>query len=322
MKRYEFTDKQIAELESAHQAVQDPQQAFRLGILYLRAHGCTYGDICEQTGISISAAEGIVRRYRAGGIEAVLAMRAGKRQFTPEQVSEVKSAYDAAADKWMRRHLEAVYLYVQGKTYAEISVSTGFGQTTVIRLLQEYRENGLEAIVERLTKASRRKTDGQPVFTPEQAAELDNARKTATNPKTIRRLEALLQLAEGRTFEDAAATTGYSTSNIYWLKREYLKGGTASIFRMERRKKQPFIAHRHKFTPEQKAEIEAARKTAADKQTAVRLKMLWLRANGKSMPEISTATGYSINTIVCVIRQYQEGGLDAIAPKRAKKQRR
>ena len=108
MKRYEFTDKQIAELESAHQAVQDPQQAFRLGILYLRAHGGTYGDICEQTGISISAAEGIVRRYRAGGIEAVLAMRAGKRQFTPEQVSEVKSAYDAAADKWTRRHLEAV----------------------------------------------------------------------------------------------------------------------------------------------------------------------------------------------------------------------
>lgn len=319
MKKYEFTDEQIAELESAHKAAQDPQQALRLRILCLRAHGGTYGDICRQTGISVSAAEGIIRKYKAGGIEAVLVMRAGKRQFTAEQISEVKAAYDAAADKWVRRHLEAVYFYTQGKTYAEISRTTGFGQTTVIRLLQEYRENGLDAMTERLVKAFRRRTDCQPIFTPEQVAELGNARQTAASPKTIRRLEALLQLAEGRTFEEAAAATGYSTSNIYWLKREYLKGGTVSIFRMEHRKKQPFIAHKHKFTPEQRVEIETARKTVADKQTKIRLEMLWLRAKGKSMPEISAATGYSINTIVCVIRQYQEGGLDAIAPKRAKK---
>lgn len=315
MKRNKFTAEQIAEIESAYKAAEDSQQAFRLGILYRRVHGDTYKDICKQADISISAAEGIARRYEQGGINAVLSMRAGKRQFTEEQIAEIKTAYDTAKDEWARRCLEVAYLYAQGKAYERISESTGFGQTTIIRLMQEYRRDGLGAMVKRLAKASQRKTGRQAVFTPEQAAELENACKTATNPKTVRRFKALLQLAEGENVEDVAVALGYSASNLYWLKRECLKGGAAAIFRMEHRKKQPPIAHKHKFTPKQKAEIEAARKTAADKRTKERLEMLWLRANGKSLPEVSAAAGYSVNTIMRVIRQYQNGGLEAIAPK-------
>lgn len=315
MRRHKFTAEQIAEIKSACKAAQDSQQAFRLGILCRRAHGDTYKDICKQAGISISAAEGIIRRYEQGGINAVLSMRAGKRQFTAEQTAEIKTAYDTAKDEWARCHLEVVYLYAQGNTYERISESTGFGQTTVTRLMQEYRRDGLGAMMKRLTKASQRKTARQTVFTPRQAAELENMCKTATNPKTVRRMEALLQLAKGENIEDAAASSGYSVSNLYWLEREYRKGGVAAIFRMEHRKKQPPIAHKHKFTPKQKAEIEAARKTAADKRTKERLEMLLLWANGKSLPEVSAAAGYSVNTIMRVIRQYQNGSLEAIAPK-------
>lgn len=317
MRRHRFTAAQIAEIESACKAAQDSQQAFRLGILCRHAHGDTYKDICKQAGISISAAEGIIRRYEQGGVNAVLSMRAGKRQFTTEQIAKIKTAYDTAKDEWARCRLEVVYLYAQGATYAKIGAATGLGQTTIIRLMQEYRRDGLGAMVKRLTKASQRKTGRQAVFTPGQAAELENMCKTATNPKTVRRMEALLQLAKGENIEDAAASSGYSVSNLYWLEREYLKGGAAAIFRMEHRKKQPPIAHKHKFTPKQKAEIEAARKIAADKRTKERLEMLWLRANGKSLPEVSAAAGYSMNTIMRVIRQYQNGGLEAITPKQA-----
>ena len=313
MRRHKFTAEQIAEIESACKAAQDSQQAFRLGILCRHAHGDTYKDICKQAGISISAAEGIIRRYEQGGVNAVLSMRAGKRQFTTEQIAKIKTAYDTAKDEWARCRLEVVYLYAQGKTYERISESTGFGQTTIIRLMQEYREDGLDSMVKRLNRYSGRKTGF--AFTSEQAAELENMCKTATNPKTVRRMEALLQLAQGENIEDVAASSGYSVSNLYWLEREYRKGGAAAIFRMEHRKKQPPIAHKHKFTPKQKAEIEAARKTADDKWTKERLEMLWLRANGKSLPEVSAAAGYSVNTITRVIRQYQNRGLEAIAPK-------
>ena len=85
MRRHKFTAEQIAEIESACKAAQDSQQAFRLGILCRHAHGDTYKDICKQAGISISAAGGVIRRYEQGGVNAVLSMRAGKRQFTTEQ---------------------------------------------------------------------------------------------------------------------------------------------------------------------------------------------------------------------------------------------
>lgn len=66
MRRHKFTAEQIAEIESACKAAQDSQQAFRLGILCRHAQGDTYKDICKQAGISISAAEGIIRRYEQG----------------------------------------------------------------------------------------------------------------------------------------------------------------------------------------------------------------------------------------------------------------
>ncbi len=52
------------------------------------------------------------------------------------------------------------------------------------------------------------------------------------------------------------------------------------------------MAARYEIKAEQKAEIEAARKKNKNKRTEARLKVLSMRAEGKSLEEISEVTRY------------------------------
>ena len=314
MRRLGFTTAQTAEIDSALEVSSDSYLTQRLKILSLYAHGMKHKDICEQVGTCRSVIESLVRRYRRGGIEAVKAMGIGKRYFTEEQIAEAKAAYEAATGGLVRRHLEVAYLYVQGKPYKDIMEATGYGQTTVIRIVQKYWDGGLDAIASPPSASAQKRHSKYYEFTPEQATEIRDALKTAEKKHVIRNLKALLLLADKKSLQETADATGYSLGSVCQIKQEYFSEGITAITRKEHRKKQPFIAHKHKFTAAQKSEIESAYKNGAvnSKRAALRLKVLWLRANEKSMPDISKETGYTVNAILCIIRQYMKNGLESI----------
>lgn len=69
---------------------------------------------------------------------------------------------------------------------------------------------------------------------------------------------------------------------------------------------------RYKFTEEQKAEIEEARRKNKEKQTEKRLYALYLRAEGQKLEEIAKRTGYQRCAVSVLIRKYFQNGLEAI----------
>ena len=76
------------------------------------------------------------------------------------------------------------------------------------------------------------------------------------------------------------------------------------------------------FTEKDRAEIENARKNNRDKQIEKRLYVLILRCGGKKLSEIVEITGFVRSHISDIIRKYFEEGLDAIAKKHYKGNRR
>ena len=66
---------------------------------------------------------------------------------------------------------------------------------------------------------------------------------------------------------------------------------------------------KNEITSEQKAEIETARKRNKDKRIERRLHVLCLRADGKTLAEISTITGYHQITVSRIVSQYIKHGL-------------
>ena len=72
---------------------------------------------------------------------------------------------------------------------------------------------------------------------------------------------------------------------------------------------------KYTFTAEQAAEIEAARRANKDKKIEARLKVLALRADGKSLSDITEITGYHRSHVSGLIRQYFEEGITSITQK-------
>ena len=69
-------------------------------------------------------------------------------------------------------------------------------------------------------------------------------------------------------------------------------------------------------------EIEAARKKNRNKNVERRLYVLVMRAEGKSLEEISEKTGYHISTASKLIARYMRDGISAIAENHYKGNRR
>ena len=72
---------------------------------------------------------------------------------------------------------------------------------------------------------------------------------------------------------------------------------------------------KYKFSSEDSAEIEKKRKANRDKQIEKRLKVLSMRSEGKTLEEISRATGFHRSHISNLIRKYFEEGLASISEK-------
>ena len=72
---------------------------------------------------------------------------------------------------------------------------------------------------------------------------------------------------------------------------------------------------KYKFSSEDHVQIEKIRKANRDKQTEKRLKVLSMRCEGKTLEEISRATGFHRSHISNLIRRYFEEGLASVSEK-------
>ncbi len=73
------------------------------------------------------------------------------------------------------------------------------------------------------------------------------------------------------------------------------------------------MASRYKFSDEEIAEIERARKANKDKRAEARLKALELRAKGKKAEDVAKETGFHAAYITTLVRKYRNSGLEAIS---------
>lgn len=70
---------------------------------------------------------------------------------------------------------------------------------------------------------------------------------------------------------------------------------------------------RFEISTEEKAEIQAAQKANKDKRVEARLKVLLLRAEGKTNTEIGVLTGYHPSRVSHLLAAYHRNGLSAVA---------
>ena len=82
------------------------------------------------------------------------------------------------------------------------------------------------------------------------------------------------------------------------------------------------MAKSYEISQSQLLEIEAARKKNRNKNVERRLYVLVMRAEGKSLEEISEKTGYHISTASKLIARYMRDGISAIAENHYKGNRR
>ena len=82
------------------------------------------------------------------------------------------------------------------------------------------------------------------------------------------------------------------------------------------------MAKSYEISQSQLLEIEAARKKNRNKNVERRLCVLVMRAEGKSLEEISEKTGYHISTASKLIARYMRDGISAIAENHYKGNRR
>ena len=82
------------------------------------------------------------------------------------------------------------------------------------------------------------------------------------------------------------------------------------------------MAKSYEISKSQLLEIETARKKNRNKNVERRLYVLVMRAEGKSLEEISEKTGYHISTASKLIARYMRDGISAIAENHYKGNRR
>lgn len=308
MKRREFTLEQTAEIDLARKTATNKKAVHDLEILSLYAHGVSVKQIGQKTGVDVSVISKLARAYQKQG----LAMLSGysyaaveRHTFTSEQTAEIEAAYNAAADARVANRLKILLLHARGEPIEKVAKAVGVGQTTVYRLVYEYKDKGLETVIRKSARCKLYNSESAS----DQAAMLRSMLDSAANKRAVRKIRALLLWAEGKSRKDIIEATGLSKTSIYNAIKEFQENGVAAINKESR--KHPFAAPKYKFTDQQKAEIGALRGLVADKQAARKLEALWLRTEKKNLPEISAITGLHTQTVYKVIRKYHEQGLEA-----------
>ena len=295
-------------IESARKTATNKKAAGDLEILSLYAHGMPVIQTSQKTGACCTVIYKLVHRYQEQGLAMLSGysyVTAERYTFTREQIAEIEAAYNAATDVRTARRLKTLRLRARGEPTEKIAKAVGVGQTTVRRLVYEYKDKGLEAVIRRTAKCKRY----VPRSTPEQTAALKSMLDSTTCKRTARRIRALLLWAEGKSRKDIMAATGLSSSYISKIIGGFQENGVSSIDK--KRRKRPFAAPKYNFTDQHKAEVEAMRGLVTNEREAKKLEVLWLRTEKKNLMEISTITGLHKQTVYNVIRKYHEQGLEA-----------
>lgn len=235
--------------------------------------------------------------------------------FTEEEKAAAKSAYESASNDAARRRLKTLWLYADGKTYAEIIQATGYNSSSICRILRRYKKEGLELFIHEPPTGKRKYGALNYEFTPEQIRELQEGYRNASKPHVARRFRALLLRSEGKTLTEVADATNFSMDNISRLITAYRKEGVQSVVG----KPHPSRTFKHNFTSEQRLEIEKALKAATGARVIKRLEALRYRAEGKTIEEAAAAVGLHPMTVMALVRKYQEQGLASIAQNRNNK---
>ncbi|MBA3441748.1 MAG: helix-turn-helix domain-containing protein [Pyrinomonadaceae bacterium] len=82
----------------------------------------------------------------------------------------------------------------------------------------------------------------EPGFNAWDCRRLSQAAAQAVEARVFRRLQAVLLVAEGRSFDEAAQITGLSRRTVYYLVDRYLHGHQVSVLHDESRSGRPPVA--------------------------------------------------------------------------------
>jgi transposase len=117
--------------------------------------------------------------------------------MTKEQLNELRRAYRTAKDGAERTRYQAVWLYGQGDLVADICRITGCSPTSLMEWNRQYREQGLEGLVDQRNGRNRAK------LTPEQTDELSEKLRLYT-PRDLFGPETYTASGQHWTVEDLA----------------------------------------------------------------------------------------------------------------------
>lgn len=238
---HKFTSEQVKELEVAYESASNERIADRLYVLLLRANGKSLENIAKETNISQPTISRLIKRYSDIGLTATIKELADqketvKREFTAEQVSELKTAFLDATNLRDRCRLQVLLLRAKGLSIKDISELTGYSLAHVSYLEKNFLSNGLEDVLVR----KRVKQESQEIkyqFTEAQKAEIEAAYRKVKNKRIAVRLKALYLRCHGEKIDKIAEETGVSKSTVTRTIAKYSKDGLESVVRWRRNKK-------------------------------------------------------------------------------------
>ena len=103
MERFELTGKEIQELRAAHRNVQHKRDAYRINVLILLGSGWGYSEVSEALLLDEETLRSYVKRYRAGGLDALL-----------------NDNYKGGQSKLSSEQFQALDLHLQAHTYLSV----------------------------------------------------------------------------------------------------------------------------------------------------------------------------------------------------------
>lgn len=238
---HRFTSEQIKEIEVAYKSASDRRVADRLYILLLRANGKSLENIAKKTNISQPTISRLIKRYSDIGLAAIIRelknqKEVVKREFTDEQVSELKTAFSGATNLRDRYRLQALLLRAKGLSVKETSELTGYSPTHVSYIEKNFLDNGLADVLVR-KKVKQKSQEIKYQFTGAQKVEIEAACKTVKNKRIAVRLEALRLRCYGEKIDKIVEETGASKSTVMRTIAKYSKDGLESVIRWRRNRR-------------------------------------------------------------------------------------
>lgn len=308
-----FSPEQIKELETAYETYKGTRVGDRLFVVFLFAKGKTCAEIKKITGCAKSTTSSWVTQYLNRGLPALI--RAKKKLSydlarTPDErlseIAAVESVLKSTSDAWEKRRLSAILLCLKSTPLDQVMSETGYGDTTIKRLVREYRNVGLEKYLDHEVRPYGNPALRRKVFAPQEIAAVTEAYEGAAEPRSARRYKLILLRMQGMKNREAAKETGMAPGTASTIFCAYLTSGLAGVRAIENAPNARWVS---KFTKQQKWEIHQAFINARRLQDKAVIEILVLRAQGKTYDEIHEITGFGIVKISQTVKNYLAHGL-------------